>query len=109
MTNFKDFLEPSPYSVDKGELIGKNPRDISKKELIKEFGSKSVVKRVRAKCLDCCVGDASEVRKCISVDCPLWPLRMGSNVFDSRQGRSTPAPKAALKAKKEKADAKGRT
>ena len=32
---------------------------------------------IRAKCLDCCCGSATEVRKCTIKDCPLWPLRFG--------------------------------
>jgi hypothetical protein len=34
---------------------------------------------IRAKCLDCCCGSPYEVRRCISIDCPLWPFRMGTN------------------------------
>ena len=37
------------------------------------------VKAMRAKCLDCCCGQAKEVRNCPATDCPLWPYRMGKN------------------------------
>ena len=33
------------------------------------------------KCLDCCVGQAAEVRKCTAFGCPLWPYRLGQNPF----------------------------
>jgi hypothetical protein len=36
---------------------------------------------IRAKCLDCCCGQLSEVRKCTAVGCALWPYRFGSNPF----------------------------
>lgn len=37
------------------------------------------IKAIRAKCLDCCVGQAQEVRLCPVHDCPLYPYRMGHN------------------------------
>jgi hypothetical protein len=40
-----------------------------------------VLKILRAHCLDCCGGSSDEVRKCIAVGCPKWPLRMGSNLW----------------------------
>lgn len=39
-------------------------------------------KAIRLKCLDCCCGQAAEVRKCPAVDCPLWRFRMGREVKD---------------------------
>lgn len=42
------------------------------------------LKAIRAKCLDCCIGQAQEVRMCPSQDCPLWDYRMGHN--PARQG-----------------------
>ncbi len=35
------------------------------------------VKAIRAKCLDCCCGQQSEVRLCPSENCTLHPYRMG--------------------------------
>lgn len=35
------------------------------------------IKAIRAKCIDCCAGQVSEVRKCPVEDCPLHPYRMG--------------------------------
>jgi hypothetical protein len=35
------------------------------------------VKAIRAKCLDCCCGQVTEVRRCTMPDCPLYLYRMG--------------------------------
>lgn len=43
------------------------------------------VKAIRAKCLDCCCWQATEVRMCPVKDCPLYPYRMGHN--PARQGK----------------------
>ena len=37
------------------------------------------IKAIRAKCLDCCCGQAYEVRMCPITDCPLYPFRLGKN------------------------------
>lgn len=37
------------------------------------------IKAIRAKCLDCCCGQANEVRLCPCEDCPLYPYRLGKN------------------------------
>ncbi len=34
-------------------------------------------KAIRAKCLDCANGSATEVRHCPIKDCPLYPYRFG--------------------------------
>ncbi len=34
-------------------------------------------KAIRLKCLDCCCGNATEVRLCQLRRCPLWRFRMG--------------------------------
>lgn len=46
---------------------------------------KPLLKVIRAKCLDCCVHQPSEVRLCNATDCPLWPYRMGKNPFHERK------------------------
>ena len=65
-----------------GYDIGRNPRDMS----IADFealghGKMSPLRAIRLRCLDCCVGQAPEVRKCTAVECPSWPYRMGRNPF----------------------------
>ncbi len=37
------------------------------------------MKAIRAKCLDCCCGQANEVKLCPCVDCTLYPYRFGKN------------------------------
>lgn len=37
------------------------------------------IKAIRAKCLDCCCGQASEVALCVCEDCSLYPYRFGKN------------------------------
>lgn len=74
-----EFLEKSPYELDDGNLIGKDPRKIPAKVWETRSGGYLVgFKAIRSKCKDCCGGSANEVRKCVSVDCALWPLRMGA-------------------------------
>lgn len=38
---------------------------------------KTPIKSMRAKCIDCQGHKLSEVRRCQSFDCPLWPYRRG--------------------------------
>lgn len=80
------FLEPSPYPADGGEIVGIDPRKICVSDLRDLGHPESYPKIIRAKCLDCVGDQPSEVRKCVAVDCPLWPLRMGINVFHAKGG-----------------------
>ena len=34
---------------------------------------------IRAKCIECCCGNAAEVRRCEIADCALHPYRSGHN------------------------------
>jgi hypothetical protein len=45
-----------------------------------------ILKAIRAHCLDCCVGQAPEVRKCAHKKCNLWPYRTGKNPFTGNAG-----------------------
>lgn len=64
--------------------------------------SQSPLKAIREKCLDCCMGQTSEVKYCTAEDCPLWPFRMGKNPF--RQKRElTDEQKANLAVRMKKA------
>ncbi|WP_170600909.1 hypothetical protein [Ruegeria arenilitoris] len=76
-------LESSPYEVDEGQLIGRDPREISS-DAWDGIPYLIGMKAIRAKCLDCCNDSAAEVRKCVCTTCPLWPLRMGSVPKDFR-------------------------
>lgn len=39
--------------------------------------TKTPIKAIRAKCVDCSGGSTAEVRRCQVFDCPLWSFRMG--------------------------------
>ena len=84
-----DLLEISPFQSDKGELIGKHPSDVSSPILSLNFRAQNPLRAIREKCLDCCCGHAAEVRKCVAVDCALWPFRMGTNPFRKKRELST--------------------
>lgn len=71
-------LETSPYEIDNGETIGRDPRAVDT-EILKQRDYRSPAAAIRAKCLDCSGDQPSEVRKCVMTDCPLWHLRMGTN------------------------------
>lgn len=86
------FLTPSPYEADEGALIGRDPRTITEAEWSTVADDVRIgMKAVRAKCLDCCADNAAEVRKCVVVQCALWPLRMGSQPKGLRAARKEEA------------------
>jgi hypothetical protein len=71
-------LQSSPFASDGGALIGRDPRDITREEWAELRPERQVGnKAIRAKCLDC-AHTPGEVRRCVVVRCPLWPLRMGT-------------------------------
>ena len=72
-----------------GELIGRDPREISVAEL-NQFGhhKKPILQAIRERCLDCCVNQPGEVRKCVSVKCASWPYRMATNPFTEIKGNA---------------------
>ena len=80
----QEFMEPSPYESDGGNLIGKNPLFLPKDKLLKLDPALSPIKASRSWCIDCSGGSTSEARKCTAVTCPLWVLRMGKNPLDHR-------------------------
>mgnify|MGYP003638904376 FL=1 len=42
-----------------------------------------LLKVIRAKCIDCCCGDRTEVKHCPVTDCDLHPYRLGKNPFNA--------------------------
>lgn len=80
-TNRAIYLEPSPYEADGGHSVGRDPRHIPLAELRQLQHPESPIKAIRAKCIDCSGGSQAEARKCVSVKCPLWPMRMGVSTF----------------------------
>jgi hypothetical protein len=81
----QELLEISPYQADDDELIGKDPRELSFDFLSLKFRAQNPLKAIREKCIDCCCGNAAEVRKCVAVDCALWPFRIATNPFRKRR------------------------
>jgi hypothetical protein len=76
-----DFLVSSPIREDGGHEIGRLPQDIPLDVLRALGGPESPGRAIRAKCVDCSGGNATEARKCVAYKCPLWPFRMGKNPF----------------------------
>ena len=81
----REFLEISPFQADGGELIGKHPGEVPSEVLSQKFRAQNPLRAIREKCIDCSCGDNSEVRKCVAVDCALWPYRMGKNPFRKKR------------------------
>lgn len=86
--NANPLLEISENKVDGGELVGRRPSDVPSETLFLHFSAQNLSKAARAKCLDCCCGNAAEVRKCVATDCALWPFRLGSNPFRKKSALS---------------------
>jgi hypothetical protein len=82
--NKKRLLEPHP--VDGPDYpVGRDPRgEISREDFSACGHTRSILEAVRAKCLDCCCQQPSEVRYCTATFCALWPFRMGANPFNRR-------------------------
>ncbi len=88
-------LKPGTELSSDGELIGRDPRHMTRQELAALGHSKSsMIKIIRLKCLDCAHTE-SEVRKCIATQCILWPYRMRRNPFSDRT--ASPASMEALR------------
>jgi hypothetical protein len=82
----RDLREPSPFPADGGQLIGKqHPREVPSEILSLYHREKNPLKAIRARCLDCCCGVSSEVRKCTAVNCPSWAFRLGVNPFREKR------------------------
>jgi hypothetical protein len=66
--------------LHQGHPAGLDPRQMSPQEL-RAAGHEpmSPLQAMRARCLDCCAGQANEVAVCPVVECPAWPFRMGTN------------------------------
>ncbi len=65
------------------------------KETQKRDKTNSPLKAIRAKCLDCCCGSASEVKLCTMKDCDLYPFRFGKKI-GSRKKNMTDEQKKAI-------------
>jgi hypothetical protein len=83
-----EYLEVSSIEADDGKKVGKLPGSIELDRLRALGHPESPIKAIRSKCMDCCGGAASEVRKCVAVACSLWPYRMGRNPFHGKRGNT---------------------
>jgi hypothetical protein len=68
-----------------GEIEGKHPLDVDHAVMPEVHQPMPILRVIREKCLDCCAGSESEVRKCGAIKCALWPYRMASNPFRRRE------------------------
>ncbi len=77
---YKILSEIEKGGSEDGCIVGRDPRKVSKEEY-ESAGhiQKPIMDVIRAKCLDCCCGQPNEVRRCMAVNCDLWPYRMGTN------------------------------
>ncbi len=80
-----DLLEISPFEADAGQRVGRDPRKVPLEILHSYHRAKNPLVAIRERCLDCCCGQPSEVRKCVSVTCPSWPYRLGTNPFRQKR------------------------
>ena len=46
---------------------------------------KNPVKAIREKCLDCCCGQANEVKQCVVYQCALYSFRFGKNPYRQKR------------------------
>jgi hypothetical protein len=67
------------HPSDAGRIASDGPQNANKGHGARNARAERSCLRCRAKCLDCCCGSAHEVRRRISIDCALWPFRMGAN------------------------------
>jgi len=88
------FLKVSPRECDGNKKIGVDPRNLDRETLLLLGPVVSLIKVIRARCINCCMGDLSEVRKCTAIDCPSWRYRMGVNTLDTRFKPNQPKEKA---------------
>ena len=92
-------LTPGLEPGEGGHAIGRDPRTMSRAELA-ALGHEpmTVLRALRAHCLDCCGGSAQEVRLCTATRCPSWPYRLGRSPWRApRSEAQRKASHAALK------------
>ncbi len=79
-------MKPHQEQHADGTPQGRDPRRMSVEDLQAcGLERQSRGDAIRAKCLDCCSGAPSEVRRCGDIACPLWPFRMGTDPWRERR------------------------
>ena len=88
-------VETGMVEGEAGE-IGRDPRRMTEAEL-NEIGhfKRPILRAIRQNCIDCAGGSEAEVRRCRMAACPMWPYRMASNPFNSREMTDTQRAEAA--------------
>jgi len=51
---------------------------------------KSPITAIRSFCVSCMGGYVKEVKNCTAPHCPLYPLRLGVNVYSAKYGKPRP-------------------
>lgn len=76
-------MDRSPFLevLATGEKVGSLPGSLGTDVLRLLGHPESPIRAIRLACIECCGGSVGEVRKCTAVECPLWPMRMGTNPF----------------------------
>lgn len=83
---------------DREIQIGRDPRQMTAAELVAlGHRKRPILDVIRQNCIDCSGGNQAEVRRCAMIACPMWPYRMGSNPFVSRD--YTPEQREAARAR----------
>ena len=72
--NSLDLHEQSEHESD---LVGKNPAEVPCEILQRHYREQNPVRAIRARCLDCCCGQLSEVHKCVGLGPNLADCRLG--------------------------------
>lgn len=74
-----------------GDTEGRDPSELTAEQFEAAGHVRAPLLRViRAKCMDCCCQQQTEVRKCTAVACALWPYRMGHNTLKRLAAASNP-------------------
>lgn len=70
---------------DREIQVRRDPRQMTAAELTAlGHHKRPILDVIRQNCVECCAGNQAEVRRCAMIACPMWPYRMGSNPFVSR-------------------------
>jgi len=81
-------LKHTESAMVEGEVveIGRDPRRMTVAEFVALGHCKRpLLEAIRQNCVECCMGNQAEVRRCRVVTCPMWPYRMGTNPFVKRE------------------------
>lgn len=68
------------------EIVGLDPRQMSRDELAAlGHAPTRLLRAIREFCKECCGGSETEARRCVAVDCQLWPFRMATNPWRDKR------------------------